>query len=87
MFVFVVAWIFSHGLLHGLLDQTWTGYEILIGIALMLWLMMRYYRKRRRSHMNGPTSRAPTREESSVVRRSASISTRIAAIIITLRLN
>src|SRR5262249_10113862 len=42
--VFLLGWIFSHGLLHGLLDSTWTGYEILIGAALMVWLMMRYYR-------------------------------------------
>src|SRR5262249_53343008 len=50
--VFLLGWIFSHGLLHGLLDSTWTGYEILIGAALMVWLMMRYYRNRRRTQLD-----------------------------------
>jgi len=43
----LVAWITVHGLLHGLLDPTWTGYEALIVAIAVTWLSIRYYRRRR----------------------------------------
>jgi divalent metal cation (Fe/Co/Zn/Cd) transporter len=45
-FAFVV-WITMHGLLHGLLDPTWTGYEVLLAAAAVSWIAVRYYRRRR----------------------------------------
>jgi len=41
-----VAWVVVHGLLHGLFDPTWTGYEMLIVLIAVTFLGMRYYRRR-----------------------------------------
>jgi hypothetical protein len=42
--IFLVAWIVLHGLVHGLLDLTWTGTQVLILTLAVGWLAIRYYR-------------------------------------------
>jgi hypothetical protein len=37
----LAVWITAHGLLHGLLDPTWTGYEVMVVAVAVMWLSIR----------------------------------------------
>jgi uncharacterized membrane protein YjjB (DUF3815 family) len=49
----LVVRITFHGLLHGLLEPTWTAYQVLIAACAVTWLAVRYYR-RKRAHLHLP---------------------------------